>query len=390
MPKWRNWSGKLGADVEALHFVRSENDARELAQIARRNGQTVRSAGACHSHSPLVQTNGILADLSGLSGVVSTDAEHKTAWIWAGTRIYALGRPLRDASLALPNQGDIDQQAIAGATATGTHGTGITLGNLSSRVVGYELATGNGDLITVDSESDPELFAAGQLHLGALGIMTKLELQLREAYKLAEEAWTQQLDDLLADIPKHVESNRHFEFFWYPQTDEANVKVINETSDEPVYPLAAEGSRVAWSYEVLPNHRPHKHTEMEYSVPLERGVACLVEIQRLLRDRFTDVRWPVEYRTLAADDVWLSTAFDRPTVTISVHQDVNEDDEPYFRACEEIFLAHGGRPHWGKVNYLSGADLAARHPCWDDWWRARDAIDPSQTFLNDYLKGIRP
>ena len=113
------------------------------------------------------------------------------------------------------------------------------------------------------------------------------------------------------------------------------------------------------------------------------------EIRRLLATRFTDVAWPVEYRTLAADDVWLSTAYERPTVTISVHQDVREDDEPYFRACEEIFLAYDGRPHWGKVNYLSGQQLAERHPRWADWWRVRDSVDPQGTFLNDYLQNIR-
>ena len=113
-------------------------------------------------------------------------------------------------------------------------------------------------------------------------------------------------------------------------------------------------------------------------------------IQNLLNTAFTDVRWPVEYRTLAADDVWMSTAYKRDTVTISVHQGAELPDEAYYRACEEIFLEFDGRPHWGKCNYLSGAQLAAQHQRWQDWWRVRDQIDPRGTFLNSYLQSIRP
>ena len=113
-------------------------------------------------------------------------------------------------------------------------------------------------------------------------------------------------------------------------------------------------------------------------------------IKLLLEQKFPDVRWPVEYRTLAADDVWLSTAYERATVTISVHQAVDEPDEPYYRACEEIFLNFDGKPHWGKANYLSGEQLAAQHPRWEDWWRVRDRVDPNGVFLNPYMQRIRP
>jgi L-gulonolactone oxidase len=129
---------------------------------------------------------------------------------------------------------------------------------------------------------------------------------------------------------------------------------------------------------------------MEYSVPAESGPECLAAIRDLIRRDFPELQWPVEYRTVAADDVWLSMAYERPTVTVSVHQDINEDDEPYFRACEEIFLSFDGRPHWGKVNYLDGAQLAACHARWRDWWAVRDGVDPAELFLNDYLRRVRP
>jgi FAD/FMN-containing dehydrogenase len=331
----------------------------------------------------------VAVDLRGLSGVISTNLEQRTAWVWAGSRIYAMGQPLWEAGLALHNQGDIDQQAIAGATATGTHGTGATLGNLSSRVLAAELITANGERITVSESSEQAVFQAARTHLGSLGIITRLELQLCEAYKLQQRSWSQSLDTLLPDLDAHIANNRHFEFFWYPQTDQAQAKVINETAAECVYPLGDE-ERLAWSFEVLPSHRPVLHTEMEYSIPAEHGIDCLMEIQQLLKTRFSDVAWPVEYRTVAADEVWLSAAYQRPTVTISVHQDIRTDDEPYFRACEAVFQRFDGRPHWGKVNYLSGSELATVHPRWSDWWQARNAIDPEGMFLNDYMRTLQP
>ncbi len=383
---WQNWSGRhRAADATLLH-VRSEADAQ--ARIAESSGP-VRICGAGHSHAPLVPTDGTILDLSGLAGVISSDQQSRRAWVGAASRIFSLGRPLHQAGLALINQGDIDQQAICGAVATGTHGTGHTLRNLSAAVTGVRLITADGKALTVNESENTDLWPAIRLHLGAFGVITRLELQCREAYRLRERGWKATFTDLEADIPSLIEEHRHFEFFWYPHNDTAIAKTIDETEDEPEYPLAAEGGRCAWSYEVLPNHRPDKHTEMEYSVPAAQGLACFKAIRELLQTRFTNVRWPVEYRTLAADDVWLSSAYQRDTVTISVHQDVNEDETAYYQACEAIFLAFDGRPHWGKVHYLSGDELARRHPKWQDWWRVRNAVDPEGRFLNDHLRRLR-
>jgi FAD/FMN-containing dehydrogenase len=391
---WTNWSGRWRGKPGALCFIRSESDAVAIVRRAADRRQTIRVAGAGHSHSPLIPNDGVIIDASGLTGVIETDSALRRASVWAGTRIYALGRPLHDAGLALFNQGDIDRQAIAGAIATGTHGTGFELKNLSACVTGARLVLASGQIVDCNADQNQNLWQVARLNLGAAGIVTQLELQLRDAYRLRERSWSvafaELLDKLTSDLTSKATQPRHFEFFWYPHNDTATAKSIDETSDEAEYPLAEEGSRCGWNYEVLPNHRPHLHTEMEYSVPAADGPACLAEIRALIQADFPDLRWPVEYRTLAADDVWLSTAFERPTVTISVHQAIDEDDEPYFRACEEIFLSYAGRPHWGKVNYLGAREMANAHPRWSDWWRARDAVDPDRVFLNDYLQQLRP
>ncbi|MFP6834664.1 MAG: D-arabinono-1,4-lactone oxidase [Pseudomonadales bacterium] len=389
MVSWTNWSGRWRGKPNAVQFIRSEDDAAALVREADRTGSTIRVAGAGHSHSPLVPTDGIIADASGLAGVIDANAETQRAWVWAGTRIYALGRPLHDAGLGLINQGDIDRQSVGGAIATGTHGTGPGLKNLSASVTGARLVLASGEIIDCDATNNADLWQVARLNLGSAGLVTRLELQLRRAYRLRERGWSIAFEDLFPDLTTLVTQSRHFEFFWYPHSDTATAKSTDETTDDPRYPLAEEGSRCAWSYEVLSNHRPHLHTEMEYSVPAESGPACMADIRTLIQDRFPEMRWPVEYRTLAADDVWLSTAYQRQTVTISVHQDINEDDEPYFRACEEIFLGYDGRPHWGKVHYLGAAQLVRAHPRWTDWWQVRDRVDPHGVFMNDYLDQLR-
>lgn len=390
MPTWKNWSGRLRAKPTGLHFVRSEDDALAYVRQARRAEQTIRIAGSGHSHADLIPNDSLILDCSGLSGVVSSNKERQTATVRAGTPIYALGLPLLEAGLALHNQGDIDRQSIAGAVATGTHGTGPTLANLSARVLGARVACASGELVDVTETSNPSLWQAMRLNLGALGLVTQLELQLRRAYRLQEKTWQLPVEALTQAIETLPKQTRHFEFFYYPQQQQAQAKSLAETQVDAHYPLGDEGSRIGWSHEVLPNHRPHPHTEMEYSVPASKGAQCFHAIRHLLETKFPKVQWPVEVRTLAADDVWLSPAYQRETITISVHQDVREDETHYYHACEEIFRSFDGRPHWGKVNYLTQADFALCYPQWEAWWQVQQQVDPTGIFLNPYLRSIQP
>ncbi len=389
MERWSNWSGKLRAEPTAVHHVRTESDAAALAANADRAGSTIRCVGTGHSHAPLVPTDDTIVDVSGLNGVISINPPRHRALVRAGTTIHGLGMPLLEAGLGVINQGDIDRQTLAGATATGTHGTGSELQNFSAAVTGLRIAVASGDLVWASADQNAELWSAARQHLGAFGIVTEVEIQAREAYRLRESGFTEPLDDMLPKLSDIVHRHRHFEFFWFPTTDMIVAKATDETDDHPEYPIGDEGSRCGWSHEVLSSHRTWPHTEMEYAMPLELGPPCLEALREMLRADFPEMGWPVEYRTLAADDVWMSVAYERPTVTISIHVDAREDDEPLFRACEEVFGAHDGRPHWGKVHYRSGAALKRMHERWDDWWRVRDELDPNGTFLNDHLRSLR-
>ena len=389
MAEWKNWSGKLSANPQRIVQVGTVDAIRSELLAARNGGWTVRTAGTTHSHYPLLPTDGVILDTRPLSGLVSVDADAMTATFRAGTKIHACGRPLLEHGLGLLNQGDIDQQSVGGAIATGTHGTGVDLGSFSSAVTELLILLVDGSVVTCTPDREPDLFEAARLSLGAVGVILEVTLQVREAYRLEEQRWLEPFESVMERIDELVTATRHFEYFWYPGQDRAICKSIDIPEEPSRYPLGDEGQRLAWGFEVLPNQRLDPHTEMEYSIATERGPSCVAEIKNLLSSNHPDVLWPIEYRTVAADNVWLSPARGRATVTVSIHEDVERDETAYYKDAETVFRAHGGRPHWGKVHYLSGEDLAADYDHWQDWWRVRDEVDPTGVLLNDVLGKLR-
>jgi FAD/FMN-containing dehydrogenase len=131
-----------------------------------------------------------------------------------------------------------------------------------------------------------------------------------------------------------------------------------------------------------------KFFEMEYAVPAEHGPACFRELRARMQERHSDVLWPVEYRTVAADDAFLSNAHDRPTVTLSVHQDGTLPYREFFEDVEPIFWSYEGRPHWGKIHTLGAAQLCDLYPGWERFLAIRERLDPTGCFLNSHLREI--
>ena len=326
MATWTNWSGRQTASPVRIIDAASEAHLVEAVTTADQLGVPVRAVGASHSHSRVAATDGVIVTTDGWQGVVSTDPAARSAVLRSGTRLFQLGEPLLDAGLALRNQGDIDTQAIAGAIATGTHGTGPTLQNLSASVEAVRLVLASGEIATCSALDEPELFEIARHSLGGVGLVSEVQLGVRDAYRLHERQWRIPGEEVLDQFDELIAATRHFEFFWYPQGDWCGAKALAET-DAHVDPMPNnKWEYVDWSWKVLRSVRDERHTEMEYGVPAERGPACFAEIRELVLSRFPDV-WPVEYRTLGQDDLWISVASGRPTVTISVHQDISLDDQ---------------------------------------------------------------
>jgi FAD/FMN-containing dehydrogenase len=383
---WANFSGRV-AFTPALH-VRPKSEAELCAAVrdAARAGRGVRVAGSGHSFTPLVETGGTLLSLDDWQGIESIDAGRRQAVIRAGTILHELGEPLLAQGLALRTMGDVDVQALAGAVSTGTHGTGPTLANISSQVVGVRLVQASGELLEL-GPGDARLDGA-RVSLGLLGVFSTLTLQLVPAYRLHERIWRSDTETCLAELDANIAAHRHFEFWWYPQRDLAEQKSLQPSDADPASVAGRKRERIDWSSRVLPSVRELRFNEMEYSVPAAAGPECFRAVRERMRTRWPDVVWPVEYRTLAGDPAWLSTAHARDTVTISLHQDAKLDPDAFFADCEPIFRAHQGRPHWGKLHRQSRAELAGLYPEWQRFRALRAELDPAGTFANPYLREL--
>ncbi len=399
MPTWHNWSGGVTAEPRRIAAPTSEEEVVSLVTDANRAGENVRVVGTAHSFTPLCVTDGTLLSLDGMQGMIAADSAARTATFWAGTKIARVGEPLLAAGLAMANMGDIDYQALAGAISTGTHGTGRTLGSISTQVAGLRLVLASGEILDCSATEEPEVFAVARVALGALGVLTRITLNALPAYRLHERTWVLPFEECMAQLPALIRDNRHCEFFWSPGDDACALKILNPTDEEalpPMPPPTATGrvarylkpERIDWSYRIFPSERTIPFNEMEFSVPAEHGPECMREIRDLMRERHPDVVWPVEYRTLHSDDIPLSPAYGRETVTISIHQAAELSYREFFMDAEAIFRTHRGRPHWGKLHWHTARDLRDLYPRWDDFLTVHQRLDPDGRFLNAYLRTL--
>lgn len=412
--EWTNWAGSVRRRPSRFEMPASEQAIAALVREAAGAGLAVRVAGTGHSFMPIVATDGLLLSLDNWKGVESYDAGRGLATVRAGMKLHDLGEDLLSLGLAMANLGDVDVQSVAGAISTGTHGTGPSLGNLSTHVAGLRLVIADGAVVEVTEEGDPELLCAARVSLGTLGILSTATLRLRPAYRLHEQVWREPISVCMDRLAERIAGNTRYEFFWFPVSDEAECKTLNptgrpadedETSAQTGAPPAlvmgtpaagasdavrepAERERVGWGARIIPSVRVRKFNEMEYALPAEAGPECFRQVRARMRERHPEVQWPVEYRTLAADDAWLSPAYGRGTVTISIHQDARLPFEPFFSDIEAIFRAHAGRPHWGKIHHCTAADLSTLYPMWDAFRAVRERMDPDGRFLNPHLRGL--
>lgn len=384
--EWRNWSGSVVCNPKSVEMPNSSGDVASLIARARKEKARVRVAGSGHSFSPVCETKDYLVSLDEMQGVIDADTANHRARVHAGTKLYTLGEPLFEAGMALENQGDVDRQSLGGVIGTGTHGTGLTLRNISNQAVGLKLIVGTGDVIECSETENAEIFKAALVAFGSLGIITEATVQCVPAYKLHEKNWAVPFEDGMTQLDDMIAGHRHFEFFYTKNNDSCIMKTLSETDAEPAKDFA-EGERIGWSYEVFPSPRNTKFNEMEFAVPFDNGPSCLREIRDVIMAH-DEVGWPIEYRTVKGDDVFLSPHYGRDSVAISVHQSYRREHESFFRDCQAAFLNHGGRPHWGKMQYLGHEALAKLYPQWGRFQKVRDEVDPDRVFENPYLKQV--
>lgn len=390
-------------------------------------GLRVRPTGSGHSFTPLVPTDGMLLDLAGMDRLLAVDHASGRVRVQAGITLGALAAALVERGLAFANLGDIDRQTLAGALATGTHGTGQTLGNLASQVVELQIVDGRGEVHRL-GPGDGDRFLAARVGLGALGVVTEVTLQAVPAYRLRGHDRVEPLRDVLDGYLERAAAHRHFEAYAFPYSARAMTRT-NDPVDAPAAPpgpvsawvhdrlltthaleavcrlgrrvpalipslnrtvsrLAGAPPKVDEAHRVFASARDVRFTEMELALPREAGIPFVREVLRFVREQHLPINFPIEIRTAAADDALLSTAHGRDSVYVAVHAFVGMPFEPYFRGVWERARDHAARPHWGKRHFGTAETLAPLYPAWDRFAAVRAEFDPDGRFRNDHLDRV--
>ena len=395
---WSNWAGTQSCSPEAVVKAVSVEHVSEIVADATKRGISVRPVGSGHSFAPLVPTDGIVLDISALSGIVHIDQTANRACIQAGTKISEIGEPLWDAGLSLKNQGAIDLQTIAGAVSTSTHGSGLQLTAMSGAVVGAELVTASGELERIGPD-DPRLPAL-RASAGMLGILVSIDLQLEPAFKLRESLTFKPFAEVLDGWDEANRKHRHFSFVRGPMYDmSAILPPLPDSMEDPtlvrIYdavPADAEddytpASRLNRPYRIYPDHYPTPWEEVEYFVPYDKAHDAFAATLPVM-DRFPD-EFPMEARTVARDESWLSPMYGRDSVAIGFCRTKGGENLPFFHTIDQVLSEFDARPHWGKQQYFLAPDiLRERYPRWDDFVEVRRKLDPTGTFLNAPLRTL--
>ncbi len=416
---WINWSGSQKATPTSIKYPTGE---AELQELIRTSTGRARPVGSGHSFTGLARSSDMMIDLAAMDSLIGYDPATGHATFGAGTKLFHAAAELNQRGRAFANLPDIDVQTLAGSFATGTHGTGNQLTALHDYIEGFRLVTATGDVLDVSRNSDPDLFQAGKVSLGALGIMTQFTVRTVPAFSLHRKLTIEPMAPFFDRIEALGEQHRNFEFFYSPSTqlvawlshDEyVGAPTEREDSQDDAFLLGLKQLRdsFGWfpwlrrkiaqasfptgliedvkdeSWALLSTTRPHKFNEMEYHLPQEHGVATLRKIVTML-DRKKDVFFPLEYRHVAADDAWLSPFNGGPRSSIAIHAAADEPYDYFFSEFEPVYRAVGGRPHWGKHHSLRREALSALYPAFETFLALRRDLDPSGKFLNRHLSDL--
>ena len=425
---WRNWGRTQTCTPSRIGNPASEDEICSIVRDACQTGEKVKAIGSGHSFTDIACTTGRMLRLDGYNRILEIDAKTGLVTVQSGISIAALSEELSELGLALENQGDVAYQTISGAISTATHGTGAKLRNISSQVRGLSLVLADGSVLRCSPTVEPDVFESARVSLGALGVISTVTLQCVPAFALHSIEEPRNLEDVLGNFDELASANDHFEFFWFPHTERAQLMTNNRT-DRPVKPSGRASAyindivlenhafgfvqdighaRRAWvpglarftagmlsrnevvdsSHRVFANERLVRFAEMEYAIPRAQVVDALREVKAMIERTGLRISFPVEVRVVAPDDIPLSTAFGRPTGYIAVHVYYKDDYAAYFREVEKIMAARDGRPHWGKLHFRDAASLRPVYPRWDAFMAVRERLDPQHVFGNPYLERV--
>jgi alditol oxidase len=414
--KLTNWSGNLTYGTDHLYSANSVEQVREF--VAKQSKLKV--LGTRHCFNTIANSTDYLLSLRpAFEKVVSLNAAARTVTIEAGMAYGQLAPILEEKGFALHNLASLPHISVAGAISTATHGSGDKNGNLATAVSGLEFVTASGDVVKLSRQADLDTFRGAVVGLGALGVITKVTLDLQPTFKARQyvyenlpfKAWTEHFDaiessaysvSLFTDWQKGL-----FSEVWLKQRipdggtlppaplEFFGAKLFNRDV-HPIIALNAEnctpqmGVPGPW-YERLPHFKmgftpsAGKELQTEYFVPRPHAIEAVLAVERL-RDQITPHLMISEIRTIAADDLWMSPCYQQDCVAIHFTW---QQDWPAVRnvlpVIEKELAPFGGRPHWGKLFTMAPAQLHRSYARLPEFIALSKKYDPQRKFRNEFL-----
>jgi alditol oxidase len=408
-----NWSGNYTYSTDRLHQPQTLEEVQQVVKSCSK----VRALGARHSFNGIADSTENQISLTHLNQMV-LNRESRTVTVGAGVTYSQLAPYLDGHGYALHNLASLPQISVAGAIATATHGSGNKNGNLATAVSGLELITADGEVLTLSRERDGERFSGAVVNLGAVGIVTKVTLDVQPTYQVSQAVYENlgmdQLEHHLEEIFASGYSVSLFTDWQNHRVGQVWVKRRVEAGGLPQFAPELLGARLAtrklhplpghsaescteqlgipgpW-YERLPHFRinftPSSGAELqsEYLIPREHGYEAILAIEQL-RDQVTPHLFISELRTIEADHLWMSTAYQRPSMGIHFTW---KPEWPAVKnllpMIEEKLAPFHARPHWGKLFTMAPSRIKPLYPQLSNYQGLLAHYDPNGKFRNRFV-----
>ena len=410
-PIRKNWAGNYTYKAEKLHIPKTAEEVQKL--VKQLSAQKALGSKHCFNNiadSPMNQIS-----TENLNGVLELEEENRTVTVGAGAKYGDFAPELHDKGYALHNLASLPHISVAGACATATHGSGVGNGNLATGVAAIELVNGMGELISL--KRGDEAFDGAIVNLGALGIITKMTLDIQKTFEVRQDVFQDlPLESLQDNFQEILSGGYSVSLFtdwqdqkisqvWVKRRTDAEVKDLGDTyfgakaatrNLHPITELSAEnctdqlGVPGPW-YERLPHFKmgftPSSGEELqsEFFVPMDKALEAILAIEKK-RDLIFPQLFITEIRTIAADTYWMSPCYQQDCVAIHFTWKQNPQEVgELIKMIETELEPFDYRPHWGKLFTISREKLASRYSKFNDFLALAKQHDPEGKFKNDYL-----
>ncbi|XP_055329144.1 L-gulonolactone oxidase-like isoform X2 [Paramacrobiotus metropolitanus] len=433
-----NWSKTFSCTPEMFCEPTNVDELKQILLHAQSKKRTVRVMGAGHSPSDIAFTNDILVSMRRMNHLISVNKELCQVTVESGMLIDELNPLLTENGLALSVLPSVSDMSIGGAVGTGTHGSGINYGTLSSYVTALDLLIADGTVLHCSREENSEVFLAAACGLGAMGIVIQLTLQCEPRFNLTQKHYGEKMSTVLANLDQHLKNSEHFKFMWYPHTDDVIVCEINRTpynkitKDKLLWErfwmillflstylieflywvstfipgITAYINRLAFhlhkgptevddvSYRIFNFDCLFQQFVTDWAIPIEKTGEAVTHLKEWLdtQDDTVVAHFPVEVRFVKKDDMYMSPAYGRDTafINIIVYRPYGKEimKDQLWTYYENLMEKHDGRPHWAKEHKVDGSKLVRMYPHFKDWCRIRENLDPNRIFVNRYISQL--